>query len=113
MINEREMLEYAAKACEINRNDYVENGARNGSIVTGFYSNLLEEVWNPLTSSADCAAMCAKLNINHTWNDGYVKCWQWEKPPVRIEHNGTLEGKEAAWRLAASMVAAKVGGYGE
>lgn len=111
MINEREMLEYAAKACEINRNDYVENGARNGSIVTGFYSNLLEEVWNPLTSSADCAAMCAKLEIHTQWWNHSVACISNSGNDKRdVKHDGTYTGKEAAWRYAATMVAAKIGG---
>ena len=110
---QRKILEAAAKACGI---EYwvVKFSPRSAPIERIHTTRGGETVeWNPITNSADTAGMCAKLDINHTWIDGYVKCWQWKKPPVRIEHDGTDAGKEAAWRLAATMVAAKVGGYTE
>lgn len=72
--------------------------------------------WNPIYNSADTANMCAKLDIDTYWfpkknlvlccRDGARTRYQHDE-----KHDGTPEGKEAAWRLAASMVAAKVGGY--
>ena len=102
----RKMLECAAKACGYEILDWYGERytAHDGEKLIAF---------NPLTNPADTAEMCAKLDINHMWMDGYIKCWQWKKPPVRIEHNGTDEDKKAAWRLAASIVAAKIGGYSE
>lgn len=71
------------------------------------------ELWNPLIDSADTASMCAKLDISTIWHfDKIVECAdQWRGIYHAVPHDGTPEGKEAAWRLAASMVAAKIGGY--
>ena len=102
---QRKILEAAAKACGI---DLKYDTFGQGSNADREYN-----YWNPLIDSLNTASMCAKLDINHTSMDGYVKCWQWNKPPVRIEHDGTDAGKEAAWRLASSIVAAKIGGYTE
>lgn len=112
----QKILEAAAKACGLRKDDSPYNGVGAGNTGFDLLGNLVldwddMEVWNSLDDSADCAEMCAKLDINHMWFDEYIKCWQWKKPPVRIEHNGTDEDKKAAWRLAASIVAAKIGGY--
>lgn len=96
MTNEREMLEYAAKACD--RGLKWWNGD-NGKLK-----------WNPLTNSADCAAMCAKLRIstNNFWEQQVACLGQGMGFKAVIEdHNNS---REAAWRYAATMVAAKVGG---
>ena len=115
---QREILEAAAKACGAVIDKSFNPSFFNGSVIP--YGQLVvineqggHSLWNPLINSADTASMCAKLDINHMSMDGYVKCWQWNKPPVRIEHDGTDAGKEAAWRLAASMVAAKLGWYSD
>ena len=74
--------------------------------------------WNPINNSLDTASMCAKLDINTFFylTIPQVECSAedaGDEQTIRytVSHNGTPEGKEAAWRLAATMVAAKVGGY--
>lgn len=108
---QRAILEASAKACGI---EYwvVKFSPRSAPIEKIHTTRGGETVeWNPITNSADTAGMCAKLNINYTWMCGYVECWKWNGPSIKIEHDDTDADKEAAWRLAASMVAAKVGGY--
>lgn len=67
--------------------------------------------FNPIDNPLDTASMCAKLEISTLWLESSVDCDVWLGPKVKRPHDGTIASKEAAWRLAASMVAAKVGGY--
>ena len=67
MTTEREMLEYAAKACGIEI-DWGMHERGNEACWHGAYE------WNPLTNSADCAAMCAELGIDTLWTDTSVIC---------------------------------------
>lgn len=103
---QRAILESAAKVCGI-------SGSVMGSGDIIYENDGVAIYWNPIANSADTGWMCAKLNINYTWMCGYVECWKWDGPSIKIEHDDTDAGKEAAWRLAASVVAAKVGGYSE
>lgn len=105
---QRAILEAAAKACCYTPywNPSLEEWQKD---LTDPYVNGM--VWNPIDNSADTASMCAKLNINYTWMCGYVECWKWDGPSIKIEHDDTDADKEAAWRLASSIVAAKIGGY--
>lgn len=97
---QRSILEAAAKAC--------------GWYGEGPYlSESSDSLWNPLIKSADTASMCTNLEISTQWLESSAHCDIWLGPKVRKPHDGTPEGKGAAWRLAASMVAAKVGGYEE
>lgn len=97
---ERKILEFAAKALGFT---YVEGESWDDNAG-----------WNSLHYSADCAAMCAKLDINtFWWSIGEVECIsvsEYEDNHSK-KHDGTDAGKEAAWRYAATMVAAKIGGY--
>lgn len=111
MTTEREMLEFAAKACGIE--GVWQDGF--GMCIIGKYLNNPGEIprfWNPKDNSADCAAMCAKLGIDVIWFNSkfYVSCWNIETGDIHEYHNGTDDCKEAAWRYAATKVAAKIGG---
>lgn len=102
---QREILEAAAKVCGI-------SGSIMGSSDIIYEKNGIAIYWNPLTNSADTARMCAKLDINTFFGTLFVSCWTKHDPlGFTQEHDGTDASKEAAWRLAASIVAAKVGGY--
>ena len=105
MTTEREMLEYAAKACGIKAAHYdMGKGLCVEHVGMG-----VRTYWNPLTNSADCAAMCAKLSIDTDWYPEYVDCssmgWGFAKDYPQPNND-----QEAAWRYAATMVAAKIGG---
>lgn len=107
---QRKILEAAAKACGVHLLWHERWGC--------FYdynkrheSKDFQE-WNPITNSADTAGMCAKLEIDTFWWNGEVECVvDGVEELEKAKHDGTPEGKEAAWRLAASMVAAKIGEY--
>jgi hypothetical protein len=109
MTTKREMLEFAAKACGITL-DFTVRGDFPPYYINerGGHSS-----WNPLTNNSDCAAMCAKLDINtFWWATGEVECVsvsEYEDNYIE-KHDGTDTGKEAAWRYAATQVAAKIGG---
>ena len=102
---QRKILEAAAKACGL-----IIVGSTKYNLLIASEGCRQGYLWNPIDSSTDTAAMCAKLDINTYWWPEYVDCTT-QNISCDIPHNGTPEGKESAWRLAASMVAAKVGGY--
>lgn len=116
MTTEREMLEFAAKACGIE----VKPMEMNNVECQGDYRfiGLMADVeqwprgwFNPITSSADCAAMCAKLKIGTLWISGMdavqaiTEDWD-ESVEYFKDHNND---REAAWRLAATRVAYEIG----
>lgn len=101
MTTEREMLEYAAKAC-----------GRGDKWWCGDQGRLK---WNPLTNSADCAAMCAKLMLDSDWYADSIRVERtadldWDTYESWAEFKDHNNDREAAWRYAATMVAAKIGG---
>lgn len=113
MTNEqqREMLECAAKACGITG---VWQEGFGICVIGDYLKDPGEQVkfWNPTTNPADTAEMCAKLEIDTIWTDTAVLCADDSREREQeVRHDGTDAGKEAAWRLAATMVAARVGGY--
>lgn len=104
---QRAILEASAKACGL-----IIVGSTNYDLLIASEGCRQGCTWNPLTKSADTANMCAKLEIDTIWTDRAVICADDSREREQeVRHNGTPEGKEAAWRLAASIVAAKVGGY--
>lgn len=108
---QRKMLEAAAKACGFKKWRVLTSGLFQVSNNENWNEAFAKWTgWNPLTNPHDTATMCAKLDINTYWWPEYVDCTT-QNISCDIPHDGTPEGKEAAWRLAASMVAAKIGGY--
>jgi len=116
---QRKMLECAAKACgpeyqydELEHCWYKETD-------DDYFGN---PEWNPLTNPADTAEMCAKLEISTNW---YSLDGVGESLSVSVICSiGPLQNYEAyikdhdnsrlkAWMFAATMVAAKIGGYEE
>jgi hypothetical protein len=107
---QRKILEAAAKACGV----YLLWHERWGCFYD--YNKRHEskdfQEWNPIANSADTASMCAKLEIDTIWTDTAVICADDSREREQeVRHDCTDAGKEAAWRLAATMVAAKIGGY--
>ena len=106
MTTEREMLEYAANACGCELDWYPST--RCDLVTKRSVGEVVKLDWNPLTNSADCAAMCAKLRIDTLWTDDCVVCGDDSRT---YESEIPLDDDpEAAWRYAATMVAAKIGG---
>ena len=99
---QRKMLEAAAKACGYEYPHMLFGG----------------RVWNPLTNPADTAEMCAELKIATTWGITYdfVDCSvgllatsNETRSWLKDHDNSRLK----AWMHAATMCAAKIGGYAE
>ena len=112
---QRKMLECAAKACGLIVIGYQGDGLLIAS--DGCRSGYL---WNPLSNPADTAEMCAKLDINTFFyhSTKKVECWSDDHGDEQTTrhvtaYNGTSEGKLKAWMEAATIVAAKIGGYEE
>ena len=115
--NKRAILEAAAKACGID--GIWQEGY--GVFIKGNYTlnpGERPKFFNPIDNSLDTSAMCAVLDIDTYWfpKKNLVLCCR-DGARTRYhhdeKHDGTPEGKEAAQRLAATMVAAKFGGYSE
>lgn len=118
---QRKMLECAAKACGLSVKPMeIKNVTAQGD---DRFIGLLAEGWprgwfDPLANPADTAEMCAKLEINTFFYVSLprIECWcedHGNAQTIRhIEyHNRTDAEKAKAWRLAATIVAAKTQGY--
>ena len=111
---QRKMMEAAAKACGITLEREISGKKPHRLIEHESGEGRISVHWNPLTNPADTAEMCAKLEINTFWWKTSVECYREIKAAgVSESHDGTDASKEAAQRLAATMVAAKIGGYEE
>ena len=117
---QRKMLECAAKACGIE--------GRYNSITDVIVLADLHVLpyavdrrwWNPITNSADCAEMCAKLDINTFYYMSLpkVECSLEDAGDEQVIRYSVCYAdnpgeKLKAWMHAATMVAAKDGGYTE
>ena len=105
MTDNRKLLESAAKACGIFEfEDELCQSRDDGTAV------VINPKWNPLHSSADCAAMCAKLMIGTLWVGGmdaaHALTDEYGVTTLSKDHNND---REAAWRYAATQVAAAIG----
>ena len=111
-MNERKILEAAAKACGV----YLLWHERWGCFYD--YNKRHEskdfQEWNPLDNPADCAEMCAKLEIDTVWFNGFhVTCGDDHTGRHSAQTQDHDNSRLKAWMFAATMVAAKIGGYTE
>ena len=118
----RKMLEAAAKACGIYNRISWDNSknqpllmscAKPKDIYTP-WGNAAPVVWNPLTNLADCAEMCAELGINSFWfmKKDYIQAYGGKSELLaQAEFKDHDNSRLKAWMYAATMVAAKIGGY--
>jgi hypothetical protein len=110
-MNERKMLEAAAKACGISQ--HPDGGCEHLFFIDGAYV-----LWNPLANPTDCAEMCADVGIGTEWweLDNAVNCLV-DNNMHSVEHHVFFKDHDnsrlKAWMFAATMVAAKIGGYKE
>ncbi len=104
---QRKMLEAATKACGYEIFDWYGERytAHDGEKLIAF---------NPHTNSADTAEMCAKLGIGNHWYlfDALVVCGP-SYNNVTAYFKDHDDSRLKAWMYAATMVAAKIGGYTE
>lgn len=107
---QRKMLECAAKACgheyqydELEHCWYKETD-------DDYFGN---PEWNPLTNPADTAEMCEELEINTVWFSKAARCGVYGGDSVGADLRDHDNSRLKAWMFAATMVAAKIGGYAE
>lgn len=112
-MNDRELMELAAKACGLQDYAWCEPWKCMALIDWhgGFVSN---KCWNPARSDGDCARMEAALGIDVEWLS-YELCAYWKSgdgillfQDARLysDHKGD---KQSARRMASLRVAAEIG----
>ena len=110
---QRKILEFAAKACGVELEPFIA-GKKPCRLIEGESGEgYISVLWNPLTSPADCAEMCAELEIDTVWAEEHVVChvgseMLYEAIELYEDHDNS---RLKAWMYAATMVAAKIGGY--
>ncbi len=118
---QRKILECAAKACGFKKWRVLTSGLFQVSNNENWNEAFAKWTgWNPLTASADCAEMCAKLLIYTCFylQLGRVTCDFYYgtdniRDRVRVAFKDHDNSRLKAWMFAATMVAAKIGGYTE
>ena len=114
----RKMLECAAKACGFKKWRAFTSGLFQVSNNENWNEAFAKWTdWNPPTNSADCATMCAKLEITCLWVPGEkrVTCSAFSKQVSNVKalYKDHDNSRLKAWMFAATIVAAKIGGYEE
>ena len=103
---QRAILEAAAKACgiELEEDGHFWDMSQDPAVL---------RPWNPLTKSADTASMCAKLDIGVTYHSalGFLVCRKSIDVAAVAHYKDHDNSRLKAWMYAATMVAAKIGGY--
>ena len=114
---QRKMLECAAKACGFKKWRVLTRGLFQVSNNENWNEAFAEWTgWNPLTNPADTAEMCAKLEIHIGWNteDQEAVCIDLSgKHMIAASYADHDNSRLKTWMFAATMVAAKIGGYTE
>lgn len=117
---QRKILEAAAKACGIEY--WVVKFSPRSAPIEKIHTTMGGETveWNPITNSADTAEMCAKLGVNSEWDlvsDAVICDVNWDDtctyPTVTSFFSNYANSRLKAWMYAATMCAAKIGGYTE
>lgn len=110
-VDQCKILEAAAKACGIE----------------GRYNSIMDVVvladgegesrrwWNPIANPADTAEMCAKLRISTLYEHDpcqFLSCFAHNSHDPEIAYYKDHDNSRLkAWMFAATVVAAKIGGY--
>ena len=117
---QRKILEFAAKACGVELEPFIAGKKPCRLIEDESGEGYISVLWNPLTSPADCAEMCAKLLIDTCFylQLGRVTCDFYYgtdniRDRVRVEFKDHDNSRLKAWMYAATTCAAKTQGYEE
>ncbi len=109
---QRKMLECAAKACGFKKWRVLTSGLFQVSNNENWNESFAKWTgWNPLTNPADTAEMCAKLEIDTRWFYNGVECGDFEEDQSPVLFKDHDDSRLKAWMYAATIVAAKIGGY--
>ena len=115
---QRKMMECAAKACRFKKWRVPTSGLFQVSNNENWNEAFAKWTdWNPLTNPADTAEMCAELRITVLYeHDPYefLSCFAHNSYDPEIAYYKDHDNSRLkAWMYAATMVAAKIGGYTE
>lgn len=111
---QRKMLECAAKACGLCHVDYSGmDYDGSGGLVLVNENGCHTRAWNPLANPADTAEMCAEVEIDTAWFEDKVLCAPFVGYKSWAEYKDHDNSRLKAWMFAATIVAAKIGGYTE
>ena len=111
---QRKMLEAAAKACGFKKWRVLTSGLFQVSNNENWNEAFAKWTgWNPLANHADTAEMCAEVGIDTAWFEDKVLCAQFVGYKSWAEFKDHDNSRLKAWMYAATMVAAKIGGYTE
>lgn len=106
-MSEREMLEYAAKACGLRAQWCATSRTM---LLLDTESNAGCEEWNPKDNSGDGAEMEAKLGIEIKWFEYDCDASVGDEHTYRTEHYKDHDDeKQPARRMASLRVAAEIG----
>ena len=108
-VNQRKILEAAAKACRLSVLKTAHS--KHGLMVAIDENSIVHTLWNPLTNPADTAEMCAKLALDTAWGVDDVIVMVPEEEAHEAQYKDHDNSRLKAWMYAATMCAAKIGGY--
>lgn len=114
---QRKILEFAAKACGVELEPFIAGKKPCRLIEDESGEGYISVLWNPLPSPADCAEMCAEMRISVLYEHDpceFLACFAHNShDPVIAHYKDHDDSRLKAWMFAATMVAAKIGGYTE
>ena len=107
-MTDRELLELAAKAAEINTIIWTEsprsNGQTAGCIWNGVGHGDTAELWNPLTDDGDALRLAVRLHIDVCFGANYVIArGSVQNPTVNNANDPCAATRRAIVRAAAEM----------
>lgn len=111
---QRKMLEAAAKACGFKKWRVLTRGLFQVSNNENWNEAFAEWTdWNPPTNPGDTAEMCAKLDIGVTYHSalGFLVCRKSIDVAAVAHFKDHDNSRLKVWMHAATMVAAKIGGF--
>lgn len=120
-LEQRKMLECAAKACGFGELIF-RNGADDDGYDDGVWKYTWRRdesgrllLWNPITNALDTAEMCAELRISVLYEHDpceFLACFAHNSHDPEIAHYKDHDNSRLrAWMFAATMVSAKTQGY--
>ena len=113
----QKILEAAAKACGFKKWRVLTSGLFQVSNNENWNEAFAEWTgWNPLTNPGDTAEMCASLGISVLYEHDpcqFLSCAHNSHDPEIAYYKDHDNSRMKAWMYAATMVAAKIGGYTE
>ena len=103
-MNDRELLELAAKAAGIN-GWFIEDDEWLGTGITFTDENDCNQCWNPLTDDGDALRLAVKLGVDIYVDDGKSEVWvtEFNHPIEHFDNDPYAATRRAIVRAAAEI----------